>query len=525
MKIDEHEQARRSAQDNKMGGYTFILAALSGVLLSLSFPDYSLWLLGWLGLTPLLIALYRQTVLTATIAGWVMGLFYFGLSLTWVKNTMTQFGHMPLWLALVVNGLMVTILALYPSFFAYCYSRIARRSGEAGALAAAPVLWVSMEFLRSHFWFLAFPWLRLADSQYLNPHVIQIADLAGEEGVGFVMVTVNCAIYLVYRWAVSDRKKSGLPIRYMTAATLLLVATFIYGEVKLGQYKKVDSAQIPVAIIQGNIDQQRKWERAYRKTQIELYLSRTREAVANGAAFVVWPESAAPFYFNQDIKNDQSISELAADTNTPLLFGAPAYKRQGERTISYNRAWAVRPDGRREKYDKVHLVPFGEYVPLKNILYFLEKSVTAIGDMEPGEKLSPLNTGLFPAGVQICFEIVFPKYSRKLVANGATVLVNITNDSWFGRSAASRQSLAMAVYRAVENRRPLLRAAQSGVSAVITSSGKIEGETKLFEEALLYGNVTPKTMITLYTATGSLFSWLSLAATGFFLFGFKKYPR
>lgn len=503
----------------KSGLYDFLLAAFSGASLSFSFPDYGVWPFAWIGLLPLFAAIKEKSLLSATFLGWIMGLFYFGLSIGWVKNTITDFGHLPLWLAIIVNFLMVTVLALYTGLFSYIYIRIAQKAGEATALAFAPFIWVSVEFLRGNLGFLAFPWLRLADSQYTVLTVIQVADIAGEEGIGLLLVTINVALYTLLRWWRSPPfALSTFPIRQTAGAVFLLSATLAYGMISLSGQIKKDGEAVKTAIIQGNIDQARKWDRKYRAEQVALYVRETREAVANGAEFVVWPEASAPFYFSQESVYTPMIEELASSAKIPILFGAPGYEKRENKTVAFNRAWVVRPDGGKEKFEKVHLVPFGEYVPLKKILFFLDKVVTAIGDMEPGDELKPLDTGKFLVGAQVCYEIVFPAYSRTLAVKGANVIVNITNDSWYGRTAASRQSLAMAVFRAVENRKPVLRAAQTGISAIVRPDGSITGTTRLFEEAILYGEFTPMKGKTVYNTTGDILSYMCIAFTLFGLY-------
>ena len=509
----------------KSGFLSFGLAALSGAVLSLSFPGYGVWPLAWVGFLPFLAAVRNKSLLSAPFLGWVMGIFYFGLSLGWVKNTLTDFGHLPLWLAIFVNFLMVTVLALYTGLFSYIYVKIAQKSGEATALAFAPFIWVAVEFFRGNFWFLAFPWLRLADSQYAVLTLIQVADIAGEEGIGLLMVTVNVALYALLRWRQTPPVAlSTFPVQQVAYATLLLALTLFYGLVKLSDYAPTPGEGVKVALVQGNIDQQRKWDTDYRAEQVSLYIRKTGEAVANGAKLIVWPEASAPFYFNQEQLYSPMVEELVSSGKIPILFGSPGYEKKGNETVAYNRAWVVRPDGGKEKFDKVNLVPFGEYIPLKKILFFLDKMVSGIGDMEPGEELKPLDAGGYLLGAQICYEIIFPQYSRTLAEKGATVLVNITNDSWYGRTAASHQSLAMAVYRAVENRKPVLRAAQTGISAIVQPDGSITGETNLFEEAILYGHFTPVRGKTLYNTTGDILSWLCATFTlyGLFFLGRKR---
>lgn len=496
------------------------LAALSGVMAAAAFPDFGLWPLAWVCLAPLMFALKNKSVLRSIFISTTAGFVYFSATLFWVSNTMIDYAGMPIWIAAAVNGLMTFTLALYIGLFGYLFAWISRGVSADAALAASPFLWVTMEFFRSNFAFLSFPWARIADSQYTVLPIIQMADLAGEDGLGFLIILVNASVVKIVEWALAGRGERKFPAAWVALAAVLMAAALTYGHWRMGDFRDSGEKAIPVALIQGNIDQARKWNPAYINEQVRIYTARTRRAADQGAKLVVWPETAAPFYFSQDKNRDPVILRLAENTGADIIFGAPGYESREGGYVSFNRAWLVTPEGIAGEYDKVHLVPFGEYVPLKKFLFFVSKMVTAIGELEAGEDVNLLDLGEYRAGAQICFEIIFPQYSRLIVKKGGDVLVNITNDSWYGKTAASRQSLAMGVFRAVENRAPLLRAAQSGISAIVSPTGEIKGETGLFVEATLMGSFTPREgPLTLYTRTGDLFSWLCVGMSlWFFVF-------
>ncbi len=501
--------------DAKPGLTDYAIAAFSGMALAFSFQDFGLWPLAWVGMAPLLFILRGKAIHFGAALGFTAGMFYFGPTITWLSNTMIDYGQMPVWLAGAVNILAVLYVSLFLALFGYLVSRIDRKMGGDMALAAAPFLWVALELVRTQAPPFAFPWARIADSQFNVLPVIQIADFTGEEGLGFLIVFVNSALAAILIW-IADGKKSWsrFPARWAALCVMLITATISYGYLQLDSFKKAKGKKIRVALIQGNVDQSRKWERSYRKKQLDIYINRTLKAGERGARLVVWPETAAPFYFGSDRLNDKLILNLVKTVGAPIIFGAPASINNGDKTLSYNRAWIVRPDGYRGKYDKIHLVPFGEYVPMQKLLFFVDKMVTAIGSLEPGDDLTLLDAGDYKVGAQICFEIIFPAYSRRLAADGAGVIVNITNDSWFGKSAASSQSLAMAVFRAVENRTPVLRAAQSGVSAIISKTGRITGRTELFTETTVLGEFNLRSgPATYYTRWGGVFPWLCLAVS------------
>jgi len=484
-------------------------AALSGAVLALAFPDYHLWPLAWVALVPLLIVLRGKNPAHGALLGFITGAVLYQAVIWWIINTVTQFGHMPLWIAALVQALFLFAISSYTAFFGFAITWIARKSSEDLALAATAPLWVAIEFARGNMGHLAFPWARLADSQYLVTPIIQIADIVGEDGISFLIVLVNATAAKVLLYFMDRRSgKAVFPTAWAAASMPLILCAVSYGVLRLGE--NIPPAKpVRVALIQGNIDQARKWEKSYIRPQLEIYTRRTALAAREGIKTIFWPETAAPFFFGQDPGGDALIKELSRETGATIIFGAPAFAKRDGQFIEYNRSWVVRPDGFTQSYDKVHLVPFGEYVPFANVLSFVHRVVSAIGEMEPGTGVRMLDAGEFKAGVQICYEVIFPRYSRAISLIGGTVLVNITNDSWYGDSPASRQSLAMGVFRAVENRMPFLRVAQSGVSAIVTDRGRIVSQTPLFVETTLTGEFTPKTGApTVYAQMGDLFSWI-----------------
>ncbi|MBI5814035.1 MAG: apolipoprotein N-acyltransferase [Nitrospinae bacterium] len=500
------------------------IAAISGLALAASFPDMGLWGMAWVALVPLLYSIRGKSVTRGFFMGFVFGLIYFELSVWWVINTITEYGHLPLWMAAIVQTLLITTMACYTGLFGGAVAWVSSRVSKDMGLAMAPFGWVTIEFFRIHSADFSFPWARIADSQYLLLPLIQIADVAGEEGLGFIIVMFNAALVKTVEWGVKRLASGGKePLREKFPAVWVLIsfglvaACLIYGFAKLD--KTYNGTPVSVALIQGNIDQARKWDRSYIQPQIDIYMSRTLEAARNGAKLIIWPEAAAPFVFGKDPKRDPAVLALARDFGADMILGAPWAQWEDGAVHEYNRAWLIRPDGMATSYDKLHLVPFGEYVPFQNILRFISRVVVAIGEMKPGGRITLLDAGEFKAGAQICYEIIFPEYSREIARLGGGVIVNITNDSWYGDSPASRQSMAMGVFRAVENRLPLLRAAQSGVSAIISPDGRILAQTPLFVETTLNGSFTPATggEITMYGATGDLFDWLCAAASLLFM--------
>ena len=262
---------------------------------------------------------------------------------------------------------------------------------------------------------------------------------------------------------------------------------------------------VNVAVVQGNIDQHMKWDRTFQQATVRKYLALSRQA-AEDADLIVWPETAAPFYLFHQRQLTASIQAVVDRTGVTHLIGSPAFGLTENGVTYHNSAYLLEPGGGREqRYDKAHLVPFGEYVPFKRWLPFLGKMAAAAGDFTPGPAGKTLDWRGTPIGVQICYEIIFPQLSRTVVRRHAALLVNLTNDAWYGRSGAPYQHFAMTVLRAVENRRTLVRAANTGISGFVDPAGRILAQTPLFEAGFLKHEVPLLRGQTLYVRWGD---WL-----------------
>lgn len=496
----------------------YLLAVVSGLLLALSFPKTGFAVLSWVALVPLLLACGQKSAKKAARLGFACGLACYATILYWINIAVTTYGHLPMAVSITVFIILIAYMAAY--FAVLCF--LMRLGEEKGipAVLSLPFLWVSLEFARS-FFLTGFPWASLGYSQYRILPLIQIADLTGVYGVSFLVVLGNMVVYLVLRGFVTSRGGKGeYPLRSGIVFLALMIVAFAYGYLRLSH--SVPGETIRVALIQGNIDQSIKWDPAFRDATITIYDRLSRQAAAGGVDLVVWPESAAPFFFQEGGEPSSRIMALATGTKSPVLFGSPAYEDvDGVRKL-YNSAFLLSAEGKLlGRSDKVHLVPFGEYVPLARALPFVRKLVEGVGDFSPGERLEALDTGRGKIGVLVCFEGIFPELSRGYARAGAQVLVNITNDAWYGRSSAPYQHLSMASFRAVENRMPLIRAANTGITAIIDCNGHITGETALFKEAFVVDRVRLGTSATFYTRFGDVFAVLcvlaSIAMAGFAL--------
>jgi apolipoprotein N-acyltransferase len=292
----------------------------------------------------------------------------------------------------------------------------------------------------------------------------------------------------------------------------MLSVAIIYGNYRLSGDKKGPNEEKPVkvAIVQANIDQSIKWDPMYQKESMDIYRRLTENAYPYKPQLIVWPETAVPFFFQERSELTEEIYRISGGSGALMIFGSPAYERINSSIKYYNRAYWLSGGGRLTGYyDKVHLVPFGEYVPLKTLLPFVNRLVTAAGDFASGRDIAPMSLPGLPTGMLICYEAIFPEISRTNVKKGASILVNITNDAWYGMSSAPYQHLVMSIFRAVENRRPLIRAANTGFSAFIDPYGRIALRGDIFEEELLINEVNIKDHnLTFYCRYGDIFIYL-----------------
>jgi apolipoprotein N-acyltransferase len=487
-----------------------MLAIASGILIALSFPNPGFSFLAWVALVPLLIALEDSTPRTAFRIGLTCGITAYAIILYWLNIVFVRYGHLPWSVSIPVYLLLVLWLAMF-----FGLSTGIARLGELAGIKAAftlPVAWVAFDFIRS-FLFSGFAWAMLGHSQFRTLPLIQIADLAGVYGITMLIVLANVVLHRALR-AVSG---AGIPypVKSLVILLALLFGTLFYGFNRLNEPEINQAKPLRVALIQGNIPQDVKWSPAFRESTIEVYERLTREASKGGVDLIVWPESAVPFFFQDEPLQAERIRNLAREMNACILFGSPAHELRNGRSTFLNSAFMLSPNGETVgRADKMHLVPLGEYVPLGNILTFVNKLVVGIGDFSPGERAVVLDTGSAKLGIQVCYEVIFPELAREYVRAGARVLVAITNDAWFGRSSAPYQHLAISTFRAIETRTPLIRAANTGITAIVDHNGHISTMTGLFVEAYRTGEIQPGSGESIYLTIGDLPAWLCVLLTG-----------
>jgi len=486
----------------------YLLALLSGALLALSFPEPGISLLAWFAFVPLLVAASGASPRLAFKLGFVAGLASYAGVLYWVNIVMITYGKLPAAVSVSLYLTLAAYLALYPGLVLW----FTRRGELRGipALCSFPLFWVGCELIRSYL-LTGFPWADLGYSQYRTLPLIQISDLTGVYGVSFLVAFANVVIYRMWLWF--RQRGAPYPVRGFLALLLLMAATLGYG---LNALNRAETGPLQrVLLVQGNIPQDVKWDPAFEEATVATYERLSRQGCQGGGTLVVWPESALPFFFQSEPVYAARVQSLASELKSCLVTGSPAFEKDGDLVRYLNSAFLISPTGAvLGRSDKLHLVPFGEYVPLAALFPFVNKLVAGIGDFSPGKSAVPLETIGGKIGVLVCFEGIFPEVARAYVQAGAGILVNITNDAWFGKSSAPYQHLSMTVFRAVENRVPLVRAANTGISAVIDSKGHIRGMTRLFEEATLQGQVRRGEGGSFYSRHGDLFALVCLALSG-----------
>ena len=545
-------------------GPLWVLA--SSILLILSFPRPDAGILSLFAFVPLFMGLSHVGKRRAFLAGWGAGTAWFFVSYNWLSHSLTTFGNIPIPLAEGAILLMAGIHGLYvglfsilipvvaggegklsmgawerggmgvrtvqgPSTFAKATadkkSKVQRKSvGERKSSVGAwvrgcmgarsgrltpllpypltsilvlPSAWVLLEVVRS--WFPApFPWLLMGSAMWKVPFLRPLYELAGVHGVSFWIVMVNVLIWTVFRVTRERRGRAGI----------LLMVVFLLPLILYPVHKQSIGQRLRVGIVQGNFQQELKWEESLREETLRTYLSLTDRAVQRGAKLVVWPETAVPSFYQAEPELIERLRQFTSDRDIHLIFGSPGYEIAGREILLYNRVYHLPPDGKEEFYDKIMLVPFGEYIPLAGLLPFVDRMVPGEGEFARGAWEGPFKTPI-PSGALICYEISFPSLGRREVRDGSMMLINVTNDAWFGRSWGPYQHLAVSAVRAMENGVPVLRAANTGISAVIDRSGRIVRSIPLEERGVIVADIDTGGAQTFYTRHGDWIVILSAA--------------
>jgi apolipoprotein N-acyltransferase len=517
----------------------YLLASASGVLLALSFPKFGHPAVAWIALTPLLVALAEtpragfpgsispgetKQARRSFFLGLTAGAIYFSGTLYWIARVMAVYGDLSGWVAVLINALLVAYLALFPAAFAVVIRRAVVFHGPA-ALIAAPVVWVATELGRTYL-LTGFPWVLLGYSQVSVLPVAQLASIFGVYGVSMLVAMVGTAL----AWfAVTGRGASGAEstwrFRWRRIAPPVLAVAVVLGVASWGSRRVARSHwtregdRVRVGLIQGNIEQGQKWDAARGPQVFQEYLRMSRRAIGAGAELVLWPESATPFLFEEDRPAADVVRSLARQARVSILLGSDQIEwrvQAGQRVPDkyFNSAFLVRRDGSvAGSYRKMHLVPFGEYVPLKELLFFAGPLVEAVGPFSAGTDPTLLPVDDHRLSVAICYEVVYPALVRRFVNRGSELLTTITNDAWFGTTSAPHQHFAQAAMRAIEEGRYLVRSANTGISGIVDPYGRVVEKTDIFQPAVLVGEARFLQTSTFYARHGDILAYASLVVT------------
>jgi len=483
---------------NKNLKWNISLAILSGALLILSFPKYGSGFVAWFAFIPLLFALHRVTsIRQAILFGLITGVIGYTGIIYWIVYVVVNYGYLPIYLGIIIMLLLACYLSVYLAIFA---AGIVYFRRQIPLYLIAPVLWICLEYCKSQL-FTGFPWENLGYSQYLNLYLIQFADILGVFGLSFLIILVNVSLFEI----ITKRSKREYIIA--AAVSLVLVSVYIYGIFRVNNIDQLlqnpSAPSMEVSLIQGNIDQSTKWNENKQKETLNIYEDISLNNIPVSGGLIVWPETAVPFNFQDENDLRRQIINLSIKTKSDFIFGSISYSPG--RHYVYNSAYLLSPEGEvKGKYDKVHLVPYGEYVPLRNVFPLIKGLTAGIGDFSTGDGYFPLSAAGRKIGVLICYEGILPFAARMYKKESAEILVNITNDAWFGSTSAPYQHLSMTIFRAVETRLYLVRAANTGISAIVDPRGQIVAQTNVFQKDSLKGKVKLLKIPTFYAEHGDI---------------------
>jgi len=487
--------------------YTRVLLALaSGAALALSFPNYKLSLLAWVSVGLLILASFRARPAVAPLYGLLHGLVFYPICLPWIDVVVQQYGGVGPWTSAGLLALIGLAGGVITAVFSWGVA-VASRKSVLLTLVLAPDLWVALEFARAHLPIIAFPWNLTGYAASGNLALVQLTTVTGIYGLSYVIALygslVACAI-------LAGRQRLW---KIVIASTAVLIFVAIGGRYLVPS----ESPRFTAHLVQTNFAQAYEyppdWMQVHAGDLDELGQISV-DAARRIPGLIVWPESPAPFSL-QDAVFAARARQIAQDSGSDFLVGAEDWKQNAAgKWDATNSAVLLNPSGQRIfTYDKIHLVPFGEYVPLRKWLTFTGKLTADLGDFAPGSVYSVgrLPDGRF--GTFICFEATFPDAVRRFTAGGAELLINISNDGWFGRSSAPAQHLMMARVRAVENRRWLLRDTNNGFTVSVDPYGRIAAQLATDIRGQLDAPYDFRSDLTLYARFGDWFAWLCVIAS------------
>ena len=506
---------------------------ISAVLQILIFPLPGLYLLCWFALTPLIVAILRArpaseleiegttrlqpaTPWQGFFLGYVCGIFWYAGTCYWIFDTMRLYGGLNTLMALLVLFLFCCYLGLYHGLFGLMLALLARPRDDRRVLVIAPFLWVAVELARTRI--TGFPWNLLGIAQVDNIALSRIAEWTGVYGISFEIALVNVAFAAAF--LIPRAKRNAMLAAAFAAAIVLQAGRLVEAPSPVTNRNAV--------LIQENVPVQADWNPAYFQQTVSELTKVSLDSVTNSKSgkpdLIVWPESPAPFFSN-DAHFRESLSDMARKANAWLVVGvigsdAPRPNVEG---ALYNSALLVSPDGEiKSRYDKVHLVPFGEYLPFPTLFSFAGGLTKEVGQFEHGISRSPMNAGGESLGISICYESIFPDEVRQSAKHGADVFVNMSNDGWYGDSGAYAQHLNQTRMRAIENNRWVLSATDTGVTASIDPWGRVVVRVPRKQRLALVAPYAIISDTTFYTRYGDWFAYAcAIISVGAF---FGRFP-
>jgi len=473
----------------------FVLT-VSGVVLAAAWPPLPLGFLAFAALIFPLDTISGKPFGKAFKSGYLFSFVYFICSLYWIG-----------WVHVPGTVAAVAIISAYSAFIFALYAAVYRRRRMIGIILF-PFLWVGMEYFRSLFE-IAFPWSNLSYTQEKYTPFLQVCEYVGDMGISFIIVVVNILLWRAWR-----NRRPTVKAAMVAVAGLLVVLPSLYGARVLSGAGPVGTGAIEIALLQGSIPLDIKWHNDSLDHNLRVYDSLATAAAP--ADLLVWPETAVPAYLLADYRRTKAVASIAAKIRSPMLVGTLDYERIGDTGLrTYNAAIQFDPDGRHRKpYHKNKLVPFAETVPYGQYIPFLANLSLGWSDFEHGRELRLYDNSYGSYGTLICYEVIFPEMVNRYVKGGADFLVNITNDTWYGYSSGPYQHAGMAVFRAIENRIWIARAANSGFSYFVDRYGRVYNKSRLFERTVVRGFVDPIAGRTVFNRTGPVLGRAGLLIIG-----------
>ena len=481
------------------------LSLAAAILTVLSFPNFNLWFLAWLGLVPLLLAVVSTgTALRAFVLGWLYGIVFFYGTCWWLTYPMIQYAHISAWAAYPLLLLPVLLVGIFPAVFCLLLSRVTRRYGPA-TVYVAPLIWISFDWLR--YVVTGQLWNALGYSQASHPMVIQPARWAGVYAVTCLIVLANASVaYLLLRG------RFVLPLlSLLTIIIIIVISSGLFPRRQVVMRLTNPETSVTVIAIQPNVPMDLSGDPTQMNELLKRHLRLSSNALDNvenlpAAKYrlVIWPESPMNFSYSRDHSLQETVGNFARANRTFILLNSLEPAAGGG---DQNSAILINPEGViAARYDKIRLMPFGEYVPLPRWLPGASSVRGLVGEFTPGSSYTLMPLGAIRAGVFICIEAAHPSIARQFTQSGANVLINISNDGYLGPTAVMRQHLSNAVFRAVENDRRVIRVTNSGITANIDPGGSTFEETRSFQpEVRTWAISRDGDDITFYTRYGDIF--------------------